>query len=127
MSRAATGLLALIFSVTTGVAGAALHLCGMEGIVVQTCCCHESDEGPPSQIKGVDECCGALISTGEHPPVAAGSDEVSVSAQMLCLAAATTDEASHQRLTEAGRIPLARGSPGAHGPPLFIWNCSYLI
>jgi hypothetical protein len=127
MQRAATGLLALMFVVTTGVAGTVLHLCGMEGLVLRTCCCHEADEGPPLQLKRVDDCCGALISKGEHPPAAMGSAQGNADAPMVSMFAVAADEPYGERPDEAQRIPLARSSPGIHGPPLFVWNCSYLI
>lgn len=127
MLRAATGLLTLMFVATTGVAGAALHLCAMEGLIVRTCCCHGEHEGPPVQLEPVDDCCGALISKSEHPPVTTGSDKAGVDAPLLISLAVQMDEPGDSPLTDAGSIPLARGSPGVHGPPLFVWNCSYLI
>ncbi|MDH3655211.1 MAG: hypothetical protein OEN21_13140 [Myxococcales bacterium] len=125
MLRASTGLLALMFVVTTGVAGAALHLCAMEGLIVRTCCCHGAHDGPPVQLKRVDDCCGALMSSNQHPPVAKGSDKGGVDAPMASAVALNIEEPCAQP-TEAGWIPLARGSPGVHGPPLFVWHCSYL-
>jgi len=45
---------------------------------------------------------------------------------MLSLSALATDFSGVQPTREPASIPLARGSPAAHGPPIFIWNCSYL-
>jgi len=127
MLRAATGLLTLMFVATTGVAGAALHLCAMEGLIVRTCCCHGEDEGPPVQLEPVDDCCGALLSKNDHPPAANGTDKGGVDAPPLISLAVWMDESRDADLADKGRIPVARGSPGLHDPPLFIWNCSYLI
>jgi len=127
MQRAATGLLALIFVVTTGVAGAVLHLCGMEGLVLRTCCCHEADDGSPAQLERVDDCCGALISKAEHPPVATGSDKGGVDAPMPLVSAVATIGSFREPPDETGWRARPRGSPRVHGPPLFVWNCSYLI
>jgi len=125
--RATTGLLALMFAASIGMTGAALHLCGMEGVVLRTCCCHKADEGPPFQLKRVDDCCGALISRSGHPPFAMGSDQGGVDAPMVSVLGDATHEASGKRPEVAGRIPRARGSPRAHDPPLYVWNCAYLI
>ena len=119
--------MALMFVVTTGVAGAALHLCAMEGLIVRTCCCHGAHDGPPVQLKRIDDCCGALISSSQHPPVATGNDKAGVDAPMVSALAAHAEEPFGARPTEATWVPLTRGSPEIHGPPLFIWNCSYLI
>jgi hypothetical protein len=126
MLRAATALLALTFMTTAGVAGATLHLCGMQELVLRHCCCQDAHDGPPVQLKRVDDCCGALFSKGEQPPFSSSNDRVHVDAPMLSLSALATDF-SHVEPTRAPAwIPLARGSPVAHGPPIFIWNCSYL-
>lgn len=116
-----------MFAVTTGVAGAVLHLCAMEGLIVTACCCHEPHDGPPVQLKRIDDCCGALISQSEHPPVATGSDKAGVDAPMVSALTAHAEAPFGVRPTEATWVPLARGSPDVHGPPLFISNCSYLI
>jgi len=126
MLRAATALLALTFVTTAGVAGAALHLCGMEELVVRHCCCQDANDGPPVQLKRVDDCCGALFSKGEQPPFSSSNDRLNVDAPMLSLSALATDFSRVEPAQETVWIPLARGSPGAHGPPIFIWNCSYL-
>ncbi|MGB8330597.1 MAG: hypothetical protein WCE62_10755 [Polyangiales bacterium] len=127
MQRTAIGLLALMFVLTTGMSGGVLHLCGMQGLVQRTCCCHEADEGPSAQLKSVDDCCGALISKGQHPPAAAGSDKGGVDAPMPFILAGTTDESCGEGPQTAGWIARPRASPREHGPPLFVWNCSYLI
>jgi len=127
MQRATTSLLTLMFVVTTGAAGAVLHLCGMEGLVLRTCCCHEADEGPPVQLQRIDECCGAPTANGAHPPFARGSDKSGVDAPILMMFAVVADAFCGRRAGGAERLAVARGSPGAHGPPLFVWNCSYLI
>ena len=127
MLRAVTGLLALMCVATTGVAGAALHLCAMEGLIVRTCCCHGEHEGPPVQLEPVDDCCGALISKSDHPPAATGTDKAGADAPLMISLAVEMNESGNACRTDAGWVSLARGSPGAHGPPLFIWHCSYLI
>ena len=126
MLRAATGLLALTFVATAGVAGAALHLCGMENLVLRHCCCQDANDGPPLQLKSVDDCCGVLLSQGEHSPFSSSNDRVNVDAPMLSLSTLATDFSRAEPTQEPAWIPLARGSPGTHDPPLFIWNCSFL-
>jgi len=126
MLRAVTGLLALTFVATTAVAGSALHLCGMEELVLRHCCCRDANDGPPVQLKRVDDCCGALLPQGEQSPFSSSNDRVHVDAPMLSLSALATDFSGVQPTREPASIPLARGSPAAHGPPIFIWNCSYL-
>lgn len=125
MQRAFMGLLSLIF-VLTGVAGAALHLCGMEGLVLSTCCCHEAHEGSPVQLEPADTCCAPLISKAPHPPFTTDPGKLDVHAPMLALASIAPDALRIAEPKEMGRVPLARGSPRTHGPPLFVWNCSYL-
>lgn len=126
MSRAATSFLAFVFAVTAGTAGAALHLCGMEGLVRQTCCCHESEGTPVAELESADDCCGDLMATGEHPAAVAAGVEVSVEAPMLALAPTPSGEPRRAQMATATKIPLARGSPMGLGPPLFVLNCSYL-
>jgi len=127
MRRTTIGLLALMFVTTTGVAGAVLHVCGMESLVRRTCCCDDSHDRTPVQLKPIDECCGAAIAKAELPRVATGSEKGCVDAPMPAVSAVSTDDLSGQQLEESQRIPLARGSPPLHGPPLFVSNCSYLI
>ena len=126
MSRAAASFLALVFTLTSGVAGAAFHLCGMEGLVQQTCCCHEADERPPVALEEVDDCCGALMTGGERLPFAAGSGDSKLDAPILSLAAVAIDVSCREPIGEATAAPLARGSPIGQGRSLFALNCSYL-
>jgi hypothetical protein len=125
MQRAATGVLLVMFLVT-GVAGAALHLCGMEGLVLSTCCCHEADEGSPVRLEPADSCCSRLISKVPHPPVTTDPGKLGVHAPMPTLASIAPEELRIAQPKQMGWVPLARGSPRTHGPPLFVWNCSYL-
>jgi hypothetical protein len=126
MPRAATSFFALVFTLTTGVAGVALHLCGMEGLVQRTCCCHEAEEKPPVALEDADDCCGAVMATGDHVPFASGGGDAEVDAPLLSLAASTADRACSEPLPEAAGAPMARGSPISEGRPLFALNCSYL-
>ena len=127
MQQAVTGLLALMLVATSGVAGGLLHLCGMADLVRRTCCCDDAHEGPPVQLKRIDDCCGAAIAKGELPRVATGSEKGCVDAPMLAVSVASTDELRGQRPEQPGRVAVARGSPRVQGPPLFISNCSFLI
>jgi len=126
MLRAATGLLALMLVATTGLAGATLHLCGMEELVLRHCCCQNDNDGPPVQLKRVDDCCGALLTTAEHSPFSSSNDRLHVDAPMLSLSALATDFWRIEPMQEPVSIPGARGSPDAHAPPIFVWNCSFL-
>lgn len=127
MQRSATSLLAWVFIATSAMAGAAFHLCGMEGLVRDTCCCHEASDGPPVQLKRIDDCCGAVLSQSRHPNATTDQGKLGVDAPIPWPAAITASAPWSAQPAEAGRAPLARGSPGERGPPLFIWNCSYLI
>jgi hypothetical protein len=126
MRRHTIGLLALMLLVTSAVTGAVFHLCGMEGLVRTTCCCHESSDRPPVELKRIDDCCGGVISNGDHPLAAVSKDKPTVDAPMPMLAALVVSECFAAKPAEKARMPLARGSPNHHGPPLFIRNCSYL-
>jgi hypothetical protein len=112
--------------VVTGVAGAALHLCGMEGLVLSSCCCHEAHEGSPVQLEPADTCCAQLISNGPHPPVTTDHGKPNVHAPMVALASIAPEALRIAQPKEMGWVPVARGPPCGHGPPLFVWNCSYL-
>ena len=127
MQRRATSLLASVFVLTSAVAGASFHLCGTEGLVRTTCCCHEATDGPPVQLKRIDDCCGAALSQGEHPNATTDRGSLNVDAPIPAMVAVTVSTPFAAQSAEAGRAPLARGSPAQHGPALFIWHCSYLI
>lgn len=119
-------LLAAIFLSTSGLAGVALHLCGMEGLVRSSCCCHKSEhEAPPVQLKRVDECCGSVLSVGEHPPVSADAVEIGVDAPLMV---AVVGFGPEPFATDNGDAVFAwaRGPPAGHGPPLYVQHCSYL-
>ncbi|MFZ1865524.1 MAG: hypothetical protein WAU39_14980 [Polyangiales bacterium] len=127
MQRRATSLLASVFVLTSAVAGASFHLCGTEGLVRATCCCHEANDGPPVQLKRIDDCCGATLSQGEHPTATTDRGSLDANAPVLAVAAVTVSTLFAAQSAVAGRAPLARGSPGEHDPPLFTLHCSYLI
>lgn len=126
MSRAAVGFLVLALTVTAGTAGAVLHLCGMEGLVQRTCCCHGSEQAPPVALKPIDDCCAGFMSEGEPPAAATASSKADVAAPMLALASANRGLLHRPIVTTFAKTPLARGSPNEHGPPVFVLNCSYL-
>lgn len=126
MRRNAIGVLALMFLVTSAVGGAVFHLCGMEGLVRTTCCCHEASDAPPAELKRVDDCCGGVISNGEHPLGAKGEDKPTTDTPLPMLAALDVSDCFAAKPADEARMPLARGSPNRDGPPLFVWNCSYL-
>jgi len=127
MQQRATSLLASVFVLTSVVAGASFHLCGTEGLVRTTCCCHEASDGPPVQLKRIDDCCGAIVSQGEHPSATTEQGKLGVDAPTPLMAAITVSTPFAARSAEAGGAPLARGSPAERGRALFIWHCSYLI
>ena len=124
--RGLTSLLVAFVVAASGLGGAALHLCGMEGAVRSTCCCDKSEgEQPPLQIKRADECCGALLPQGEHPP-AASSHDIRVESPLLFAAVVASPEFSTAVRGNACFLPYVRGPPPQHGPPLFIQHCSFL-
>lgn len=126
MRRHTIGLLALMFLVTSMVTGMVFHLCATEGLVRTTCCCHEASDRPPVELKRVDDCCSGVIANAGHPLAAVGKDKPTTDAPMPMLAALVVSECFTARPAEKARMPLARGSPNRHDPPLFVWNCSYL-
>jgi hypothetical protein len=127
MQRRATTLLATVFVLTSAMAGSAFHLCGMKGLVQATCCCHENSGAPPVQLKRIDDCCGAILSQSGHPNAATEQSNVNVDRPTPSMAAVMVSTPLAVRSMEVDQAPLARGSPGGYGPPLFIWHCSYLI
>lgn len=124
--RAMPAVLAAIFLSTSGLAGVALHLCGMEGLVRSSCCCHKSEhEAPPVQLKRVDECCGSVFSAGEHPVVSGDGVKPGVDAPLSVAVAASVPELIATSLNDEC-FAWARGPPARYGPPLYIQHCSYL-
>lgn len=124
--RGFTQLLVAAMVAASGLGGAALHLCQMEGAVRSTCCCHQSEhEQPPIQLKRVDDCCGALLSQGEQPP-ASTVHEISIESSLLFAAVVTSPELLTATRGNACLLPPVRGPPPEYGPPLFIRHCSFL-
>ncbi|MDH3201062.1 MAG: hypothetical protein OEM15_09235 [Myxococcales bacterium] len=124
--RGFTQLLVAAMVAASGLGGAALHLCQMEGAVRSTCCCHQSEhEQPPIQLKRVDECCGALLPQSEQPPVLTTHD-ISIESSLMLAALVASPELSTATRGSACILPPVRGPPPEHGPPLFIQHCSFL-
>lgn len=126
MQRSATGFVAFVFLVSSGLAGAAFHLCGMEGLVRSTCCCHEGEDQPPVQLQSPDDCCGALITQRAHPSVTSGADQLNPEAPISSLGGMASVAAFPTRPDESCEPGLARGSPPPHRVPIFIRHCAYL-
>ncbi|MDH3622584.1 MAG: hypothetical protein OEQ49_01830 [Myxococcales bacterium] len=126
MHRGFTQLLVAAMVAASGLGGAALHLCQMEGAVRSTCCCHQSEhDQPPIQLKRVDECCGALLPQGEQPPVLTTHD-ISIESSLMFAAVVASPELSSATRANTCVLPPIRGPPPEHGPPLFIRHCSFL-
>lgn len=124
--RSLTSLLVAFVVAASGLGGAALHLCSMEGAVRSTCCCHQSErEQPPLQIKRADECCGVLLPQGEHP-LAASAHDIRIESPLLFAAIVAAPELRKAAFGNACLLPSVRGPPSQHGPPLFIQHCSFL-
>ncbi|MDH3728487.1 MAG: hypothetical protein OER77_13240 [Myxococcales bacterium] len=124
--RGFTQLLAAAMVTASGLGGAALHLCQMEGAVRSTCSCHQSEhEQPPIQLKPVDACCDALLPQGEQPPVLTTHD-ISIESSLMFAAVVASPELSAATRGSSCVLPHVRGPPPEHGPPLFIQHCSFL-
>ena len=116
MHRGLTNLLVAAIVAASGFGGAVLHLCQMEGAVRTTCCCHQSEhEQPPIQLKRVDECCGALLSQGEHPPALITHDTRIESSPLLAAIVTSPELPTATRQSERV-LPPVRGPPPEHGP-----------
>lgn len=127
LRQSLTSVLIAFVVAASGLGGAALHLCGMEGAVRSSCCCHQTGhEQPPVQIKRVDECCGALLPQGEHP-LALTTHDVSVDSSPQVATGTVSLELRMAAHGNACVLPPARGPPPRHGSPLFIQYCSFLI
>ncbi len=125
--RILPALLASTLLATSGLAGVAFHLCGMEGVVRSSCCCHKADQAnnEPVQVKRIDDCCGAVMSAGEHPLVNANLGQLSVDPPLLVGAVAFAQD-SVLACDQDASFGFARGPPRSHGPPLFVLHCSFL-
>ncbi len=112
---------------TSGLAGVVFHLCGMEGVVRSSCCCHEADQGheAPVKLERVDECCGAVLSTSEHPTVSSDSSKLNAD-PLISLASSLGASDGFPACGKDRVLSLARDPPPDHGPPLFIRHCAYL-
>lgn len=130
MVRLAASLLAVVMFATSGAIGGVAYLCLMDGQVRSECCCKkaqaETDEDC-AKVERADDCCEVRVTKVDHQPARLEATKqhvqplpmVATLPSLVRLVPPTTDEANLP--------PGARGPPPGNGPPLFIWNCSYLI
>jgi hypothetical protein len=126
--RMLAAVLAIVLLATTGWASTS-YLCAMHDGVHEDCCCkHTEAEGEGTSVESSDRCCEAWDSGATRSPAVAPSGFQGDSFQVLAagLAPAALDVAP--RIARELAVPVAaRAPPPRDGPPLFVWNCSYLI
>lgn len=125
--RLLPALLASTLLATSGLAGVAFHLCGMEGAVRSSCCCHKADQAndEPVQLKRLDDCCGAVMSAGEHPLVNANLGHLSIDPPLF-IGAVSFAQGSVWACDDHASWAFSGRPPPTHGPPLFVRHCAFL-
>ena len=123
-----SGLLAAVFMATAGTGGALLHLCGMQGEVLSTCCCHsESTADTLVEVGSADDCCGdSFFAAGSPLAKTESKESASDPIQLTFVAAITTGFESRSAELDHDEF-LSHGSPPGVGPPIYIRDCSFLI
>lgn len=131
LERVAVSLLALVLLITTGVTSSTAYLCLMDGQVRSECCCKKSESKSSDDCPKVerdDRCCEVQVTEASSPPATARDGVASGSAGLSLVAVLPMSVAvPPARATEVTLPVSARGPPGRTGPPLFVWNCSFLI
>jgi hypothetical protein len=131
IERFAASLVALVLLVTSGMTSSVAYLCLMDGQVRSECCCKKSETKSPDDCPKVerdDRCCEVQVTEATRP-AATARDGLANSSAALSLAAILPVSVDVPPAGAAdGALPVsARGPPRRTGPPLFVWNCSFLI
>lgn len=130
-ARVAAAFLALILLVTSGVTGGRSYRCLMNGQVRSECCCKKAanrNQGEGARVERADRCCEVHVTEGTRLPATARDGLSSDSAALPLLAILPVAVEVVPARSQESALPFsARGPPHRAGPPLFIWNCSFLI
>jgi hypothetical protein len=131
LERVAVSLLALVLLVTTGVTSSTAYLCLMDGQVRSECCCKKSENKSPGDCPKVerdDRCCELQVTEATWQPATARDGLANGSAGLSLVAILPMSvDVPPARAAESALPASARGHPSRTGPPLFVWNCSFLI
>jgi hypothetical protein len=131
LQRVAVSLFALVLLVTTGVTSSTAYLCLMDGQVHSECCCKKSETKSPDDCPKVerdDRCCELQVTGATRPPATARDGLANGSAALSLLASLPMAVDAPPPRAAEGTLPIsARGPPFRMAPPLFVWNCSFLI
>jgi len=133
LQRAAAVVVALVLAVTSGSFGGVAYLCLMDGKVRASCCCAkastERDQAPEacSQIQRSRDCGEVQVSEHKQAPARFEIGERPIHLVSFVVALPPPAAMAPPPQEAASLPPGARGPPPPTGPPLFVWNCSYLI
>ncbi|HMR11241.1 MAG TPA: hypothetical protein PKA88_35920 [Polyangiaceae bacterium] len=130
-SRFASLFLTLVLIVAGGMARSVSYLCLMDGQVHSECCCKKAQaekneaHGPRVERPG---CCEVQVSEGTQPAAPqdalhSGDDPAALALPSFPLALDSPRPSARDLVPGSG----ARAPPRGIGPPIFVWNCSYLI
>lgn len=133
MTRAAIALLAIVLLTVTGMARSVSHLCLMGGQVRSTCCCNktqaaQSDGQCPKAEP--QSCCSVRVAKATSAPATTRSglqDDHPPGPHAIATLPPTVDVPRPIRREVVVPGVGARAPPGGTRPPIFVWNCSYLI
>jgi len=130
MIQLAAGLLALVMFATSGAIGGVAYLCLMDGQVRSECCCKKADaetDDSCAKIVRADDCCEVRVTSADHLPARVEATKQHVQPLPMVATLPAVVRVARPTTEEANLPPGARGPPPGSGPPLFVWNCSYLI
>ena len=130
VTRLSASFLALVVLATSGALGGAVYLCSMDGQVRSECCCTNHRSEADDNCAGVvqaEACCEIRVAESKQQPTRVEANQdifVSMPTQAALPAVAMVRP---PRVEDVDPPSSARGPPPGGQPPLFIWNCSYLI
>ena len=131
-SRLAALLVALVLVVATGMGRSVSYLCLMDGQVLSACCCKKAQAAeaksdcPKVERQG---CCEVRVAEATEAPATTRDglphDHLPVPLALAVLPSAV--DVPHPSSRDVVPGIGARAPPYGIGPPIFVWNCSYLI
>lgn len=130
MTKLAASLSAFVMFATSSPVGGAARLCFMNGQVRSKCCCEKpatETHKSCAKIARTNDCCEVCVSNAIH--LVARVETARQDAQTLPIVAMLPAmvQAAGPATAQANPQPEDRGPPPGRGPPVFVWNCSYLI
>lgn len=130
-SRLAAVLIALVLVAATGMARSVSYLCSMDGQVRSACCCKQHDEQESADSPKVERpgCCEVRVSEATQAPATTkdGLQNEELPVPLALATIAPTINAPRKGIRDVVPGIGARSPPLRVGPPIFVWNCSYLI